>query len=272
MKRNTILLVIVITFIIAGGIFLKNKKVIAPTDEIKIVPMVQKNLEGKYCYTYHQVATSTAPYAVDEFINITVADDVVNGTKKGTQAGPDMTNGYEGSLKGTLDKDTMDVIFSYVVEGSANKEKEIYVVKEDRLQKLRYPLMEQNKILVPDTTKEYKTLDYMKTDCITPVTEQKEKFGEIYTVKIGGKISFSDGLTMTLKKIDDSRCKQGVQCFWQGELNPVFEATGGAFGNEKQEIRLGVMTTKSFSLKSYTFTLKNAIENTVDIIVSNTLK
>ncbi len=165
MKRNTILLVVFVALIIVGGIFFKNKKVISPTDEIKVVPVVQKNLEGKYCYAYHQVATTSAPYAVDEFINITVADGVVSGVKNGTQAGPDMTNGYEGSLKGTLNKGTMDVIFSYIVEGSANKEKEIYLVKEDRLQKLRYPLMEQNKMLVPDTTKEFKTLDYMKTDC-----------------------------------------------------------------------------------------------------------
>lgn len=164
--KKSIVFVILIVLIIACGIFLKNKKVIAPVDETKIAPVVQENLEGRNCFMYQHEATKDEPYKVSETIDINVAGGVVSGTKKGTQAGPDMTNGYEGSLKGTLDKDVVDVVFSYVIEGSANKEKEIYLVKKDILEKLRYPLIESKNMLIPDTSKEYKTLDYIRVDCV----------------------------------------------------------------------------------------------------------
>lgn len=164
--KKSIVFVVLIVLIIASGIFLKNKKVIAPTDEIKIAPVVQENLAGRNCFVYKHEATKDEPYKVSETIDINVASGVVSGTKKGTQAGPDMTNGYEGSLKGTLDKDVVDVVFSYVVEGSANKEKEIYLVKKDILEKMRYPLIESKNMLIPDTSKEYKTLDYIRVDCV----------------------------------------------------------------------------------------------------------
>jgi hypothetical protein len=164
--KKAILFVVLIVLIIASGIFLKNKKVIAPTEEIKVLPVVEEKIEGRNCFVYKHEATKDEPYKVSETIDINVSGSVVTGTKKGTQAGPDMTNGYEGSLKGTLDKDVMNVVFSYVVEGSANKEKEIYLVKKDILEKLRYPLIEGKNMLIPDTTKEYKTLDYIRVDCV----------------------------------------------------------------------------------------------------------
>jgi ABC-type multidrug transport system fused ATPase/permease subunit len=120
------------------------------------------NIQGESCYVYNQVATVDAPYKVDEYLNIKVSGDKVVGTKKGNQSGPDMTNGYTGSISGTLSSDTIKSVFSYVVEGSKNNEQEIYKITPSGLDKLRYPLIDKKGVLTPDTSKEYKTLSYKK--------------------------------------------------------------------------------------------------------------
>jgi hypothetical protein len=123
-------------------------------------------IQGKTCYVYHQEATPEAPYAVDEYINIKVTDKDVVGTKLGTQKGPDMSNGYTGTMKGTIDNDGMITsVYSYSIEGSKNSEKEIYKVTPDGLDKIRYPLIEVKGMLVPDTTQESKIVTYGKTMC-----------------------------------------------------------------------------------------------------------
>jgi hypothetical protein len=123
------------------------------------------NIQGESCYVYNQVATVDAPYKVDEYLNIKVSGDKVVGTKKGNQSGPDMTNGYTGSISGTLSSDTIKSVFSYVVEGSKNNEQEIYKITPSGLDKLRYPLIDKKGVLTPDTSKEYKTLSYKKISC-----------------------------------------------------------------------------------------------------------
>lgn len=125
--------------------------------------------DGRHCYIYNQTATDTAPYEVKELIDITIASTNVSGTKSGTQSGPDMTNGYNGTLEGTLEKDTITALYSYTVEASDNKEKEIYKINNAGMQKWRYPLKDERGILVPDTTKEYKVLFYLPTDCNTSI-------------------------------------------------------------------------------------------------------
>jgi hypothetical protein len=91
----------------------------------------------------------------------------VTGTKSGTQKGPDMTNGYNGTIVGTLNNDTINDVFSYTIEGSSNKEAEIYRSREDQIgiEKMRYPLIEKSKILVPDVTKEFTVLLYARVGC-----------------------------------------------------------------------------------------------------------
>jgi hypothetical protein len=123
--------------------------------------------EDLHCYAYHQEATPTAPYAVDEYVSITINGNEISGTKKGTQNGPDMTNGYEGTLTGSKEQDVMTLLFAYTIEGSQNTEKEIYQFVKTGIEKWRYPLIEEGGILVPDTTKYYKTLSYKTIDCAT---------------------------------------------------------------------------------------------------------
>lgn len=118
------------------------------------------------CYHYKQVATKDAPYAVDEYITLETNGNKITGLKKGTQVGPDMSNGYQGSLNGTIDGNNLDVIFDYEIEGSKNKEQELYIKTNAGLEKKRYPLMDKGNMLVPDTTKEYKALEYKLTPCV----------------------------------------------------------------------------------------------------------
>jgi hypothetical protein len=102
---------------------------------------------------------------VNEFIDITINGTKVTGTKTGTQSGPDMTNGYSGTIRGTLNNNTITDIFSYVVEGSHNQEGEIYKAGLTGVEKLRYPLIEVKGILVPDTTKPFSAMLYARVGC-----------------------------------------------------------------------------------------------------------
>jgi hypothetical protein len=76
-----------------------------------------------------------------------------------------MTNGYTGSISGTLEKNVITDVFSYTIEGSKNKEKEIFRTNKTGIEKLRYPLKEEKGILVPDTTKDFKTMIYSRVGC-----------------------------------------------------------------------------------------------------------
>ena len=123
--------------------------------------------DGRQCYTFNHSATTIEPYTVNEFLDITINGAKVTGTKRGTQAGPDMTNGYSGTIVGTLNNDMINDVFSYTVEGSSNKEAEIYRSRDDQIgiEKLRYPLIEKGGTLVPDTTKEFSVLLYARVGC-----------------------------------------------------------------------------------------------------------
>lgn len=142
------------------------------------VPVVSQNEEdntvkdivaiptGNLCFEYHQTATTDAPYTVNEYVNMTISGNTVSGTKKGDQAGPNMTNGYTGSLNGTLAGDTITVDFAYTVEGSQNTEQEIYKLTESGINKLQYQLIDKHKDgLVPDTTKPYTVREYRTVVC-----------------------------------------------------------------------------------------------------------
>ena len=146
----------------------ENKfNVIQIDDKSTMIPP-QANIslvDGRQCYTYSHEATTTEPYKVSEFIDITIKGESVIGTKKGTQSGPDLTNGYTGSIVGTLNKDTITSVLSYTVEGSKGKEKEIYKTNKTGIEKLRYPLIEEKGVLIPDMTKEFKIMNYSRVGC-----------------------------------------------------------------------------------------------------------
>lgn len=93
------------------------------------------------------------------------------------------------------------------------------------------------------------------------------EFGKSATIAIGENITYPDGLNIAVKEINDSRCKPGVQCVWQGEFSALLVPIHGNFENGSGGIRLGTVNNKSASLKGYTFTLSGATEKSVTIVI-----
>jgi hypothetical protein len=161
MKKIPFIFMIVLVAVVVATNRTGRKE--APSEDLVIAPMAEiesKNQdEVKLCYVRTVVTTAEAPYSVHERIELFYDDatHTVRGTKVGTQSGPDMTNGYEGTLEGSIKDEYLTALFSYTIEGSKQKEQEIYVwpVKDPSIAKRRYPLIEKNGILVPDTTKPF---------------------------------------------------------------------------------------------------------------------
>jgi hypothetical protein len=152
---------------------------------------------ARKCYAYYQEATKDAPYRVDEYIDISVNGANVTGVKHGTQTGPDMMNGYSGTLTGTIADNNLDLLYAYKVEGSKNTEKEIYKLKKNVLEKWRYPLIQEVGMLVPDISKEYKVLKYNDVDCDVATLPMK------YITSVGAwppEVKFTEGKELVCKE------------------------------------------------------------------------
>ncbi|MDO8739962.1 MAG: hypothetical protein Q7J54_00115 [Candidatus Woesearchaeota archaeon] len=105
-----------------------------------------------------------------------------------------------------------------------------------------------------------------------PEVQEVSAFDSLVNFTISKQIKFSDGLTVTLTEINDSRCKPGVVCIQAGELSPVFTMMGGNIGDLPEEVRLGTSTVKKVIKNGYIFELKDVIENTATITISKELK
>lgn len=118
------------------------------------------------CFAYESAATTDAPYSVSEKITLSkLTETEIEGIKQGTQAGPSMMNGYEGTLHGTISGTDAVVLFAYTIEGSAGTEQELYTVTPEVLTKHRYALQEIGNLLVPDASSEKTDIVYTKTSC-----------------------------------------------------------------------------------------------------------
>ncbi len=104
--------------------------------------------------------------------------------------------------------------------------------------------------------------------CPEVATPERMNFGTPYTLKVDQPIMFTDGFAITIQKIDDSRCKPGVQCIWAGELAPTLNVWGGALGESVQEVHLGTLRNKSASLYGYKISLNDATTTTATITVT----
>lgn len=165
MKKIIIPILIILAVLVVGFFILRGRE----SNNISSTGISDQLLSDSYdsrsCYEYTHAATTNEPYTNYELVDVTREGDNITGTKKGTQSGPDMNNGYEGSIAGTINNDMINVIFSYVIEGSSQKEKEIYRVSENSLTKLRYVLVEEAGILVPDLSSPVQELVYKKIPC-----------------------------------------------------------------------------------------------------------
>lgn len=146
-----------------------HKRALAPNHVSQDVPSTQIDIQVNdipYCYAYHQDATVSAPYKVDEFIRIVEKEGNITGVKKGTQSGPDMTNGYTGTLTGIADGQNMQLDFAYTIEGSRNTERELYTRTDTSLIKHRYRLLEGKGMLIPDMEYFVHDIVYASTPCL----------------------------------------------------------------------------------------------------------
>lgn len=130
-------------------------------------PPVVEVTEGPYekCYSRATIATTEKPFAVEEYVKLKFDKQKVEGYKFGFQSGPGYSNGYSGTLIGTITDTDILVDFAYTVEGSKNTEEEVYLKKEGSLEKIQYQLLEKGKKLVPDRNKEVNRLLYPAIDC-----------------------------------------------------------------------------------------------------------
>ncbi len=102
----------------------------------------------------------------------------------------------------------------------------------------------------------------------TPTSSQSPaSFGDAITLTLGKSVTFSDSLSITLKTINDSRCKNGVQCIWAGELSPVLSLSNGSFVVPR-DLTLGTITAQTTDLNRYRFTLVSATESSATISVT----
>jgi hypothetical protein len=87
-------------------------------------------------------------------------------------------------------------------------------------------------------------------------------------LRVGKSVTFSDGLVVELKEINDSRCQPKVQCIWAGELTANLVAHGGDLGSQAQSFSLGALTAKHRAVASYDFVLADASPTTATVIVT----
>ncbi len=93
-------------------------------------------------------------------------------------------------------------------------------------------------------------------------------FGSTNVMKPGSSITFMDGLTVVLDRIDDSRCHRGVSCVWAGELAPQLTVHGGDVG-APQKLPLGTnLHNTKHALAGYGFALIDASIGSATIVVT----
>ncbi len=94
-------------------------------------------------------------------------------------------------------------------------------------------------------------------------------FNTTVSILKGTSISFTNGLKLTLTEIGDSRCKDDVQCIWQGELTYTLQVTGANL-LKADTIVLGTERAAQVTQNGYVYTLITGRENGLDLTVAKT--
>ncbi len=161
-------------FVIAFKLGEENQKIKSSYSQIKVDEYVKQEKKeeiiplanGEFCYSRLQLATKEEPYKVEESIKLNILNNVISGTKTGIQEGPDMYNGYRGTLEGNYKNNEMELVFAYEIEGSQGKEIEIYKKEGEDLNKLRWELsLTDEGFLVPSRLGEPKIIKYANVNC-----------------------------------------------------------------------------------------------------------
>lgn len=122
----------------------------------------------------------------------------------------------------------------------------------------------------------YPVMETFPEQCRTPdgrlfVRELLERpdvaLGDEFTLTIGSMMGVAEKMTVRLLTIDDSRCKAGVQCVWEGELSPLLVVQKA--GSPDQELRFGTSRTSEVIFENtYRFVLVRATETSATFIVT----
>lgn len=105
-----------------------------------------------------------------------------------------------------------------------------------------------------------------------PPVAGSQAFGVEVTLLVGGDVTFEDGLNVTLLSMGDSRCPEGVQCIWQGELSPVLQLLHGGIGDIDKQLTLGTVRATKATLGGYAFTLSRATVDSATFVVKKSVE
>ena len=92
-------------------------------------------------------------------------------------------------------------------------------------------------------------------------------FGSTNMLVVGHSVTFVDGLTVVLDKVNDSRCPPIVSCVWAGELAPQLTVHGGDAGASKT-IVLGTVAKRKVVVAGYEFALVKASTDSATLVVT----
>lgn len=164
-KKILIGIVVVVVIGVAGYRYSVLKKMTSDST----IPNVAFTEGQIYCFGRLQKATADAPYRVEEHMRLVQVAGKITGTKQGTQAGPDMTNGFTGTMRGEMKDDYLEFIYAYTIDGAAQKEFEVYTIDGANLIKQRYALSEAtkdgDKVLIPNLTTTPLQQPYLSESC-----------------------------------------------------------------------------------------------------------
>ncbi len=94
------------------------------------------------------------------------------------------------------------------------------------------------------------------------------EFEKAVTMHVNDSVILPDGLIVNVTGINDSRCKPGMVCVWQGELSAAITLTDGVLPTPSENVRLGTVNNKSVSADVYTVTLEKATPDSATIIIT----
>ncbi|WKZ29129.1 MAG: hypothetical protein QY323_00200 [Patescibacteria group bacterium] len=92
--------------------------------------------------------------------------------------------------------------------------------------------------------------------------------GEAFTLQPGQTGEIDGGVRLTLLGINDSRCPADVQCIWAGELTAHLRLDVSEETPSLQEFFLGTARGSTTRVSGYAFTLKDASEERVTLVVT----
>lgn len=115
------------------------------------------------------------------------------------------------------------------------------------------------------------------TEIIEPQTAPAETtltniqaFDEPFALEKGNVVSFSDGLTLTVEELNDSRCPIDVECITAGEITATISVTGGSLKTVTNVVNIGTGAGTPLMLSNYLFSISLATDDILSFEVGKT--